>query len=121
MAKLKSKSTARKAQFTAYKAESRCSKNRKARLERHMKKHPNDKQTEQNIDSGTRPHRKSPGPNSRRDEEQYGVVQVGTKKAKNPSGGMTEYPAYKLVLPVRAPGYISNALKQKNQVFKITV
>lgn len=45
MAKRKGQHKSDKEQYTAYKATSRREVNRKARLERHMKKHPNDVQT----------------------------------------------------------------------------
>lgn len=56
-----SKSKSKKEQHGAYKAQSRYTKNRKAKLERHLKKHPEDVAAQKALDNvGSDPRREKP-------------------------------------------------------------
>lgn len=61
MAKSKSKSQSKKNQHTAYKAEGRWAKNKKRKIERHLKQFPNDEVAQRALGNiGSTPKRKTP-------------------------------------------------------------
>lgn len=76
MAKKKGSSKGAKALYTRYKAESRESKNRERKLLRHLKKHPNDKQTEKALNKAP-VHRSKPSKLKKRTIQYYGIQEVG--------------------------------------------
>ena len=60
MAKLKGKHESKKAQATAYKALGKTATNKKRKLQRHLKKHPNDSQGQEALRTGVKRTRKTP-------------------------------------------------------------
>lgn len=60
MAKGKSSSAAKKAQYQTYKTQNRWAKNKQAQIQRHLKKYPNDVQAQAALKNISGPKRKTP-------------------------------------------------------------
>jgi hypothetical protein len=107
----KTRSASTKAQLTAYKAENRAAKNKARKLEKHLRNHPNDIEASK-VDPSTLRHSRKPPAGKKVEAKQYGIQIVGEKTVVDKrTGNKVKVPEFKLVLPFRANGFISNELK----------
>jgi hypothetical protein len=114
MAKVR-KSASKKAARLAYKAEDRATKNRKRKLERHLKVHPNDEQGEDAL-ANTKGHVRTKPRGGHCVVKETGIQVVGERKVRR-NGKDEVYPIYAYVADRDfMPGHPVHALlKQKSR------
>jgi hypothetical protein len=109
------KSASKKAASLAYKAEGRCAVNRKRKLERHLKAHPNDEQGEDAL-AGVKGHVRTKPRGGHCVIKDTGIQVVGERKVRR-NGKDEVYPIYAYVIDRDfMPGHPVHAiLKQKSR------